>query len=173
MLRKKLSPILTTRYNIVNTGLDKKSEHQLRKINKIVGKGLIYVPQIIMIMISGDSGEESVFTMLHNNAHLNVSSLFDEARNRDPKHDSLTLVKGTLGSYPAAYLYVKEKDIPELVERLQTIRSNDDYVKLLDKFAIRRTSPDFWSFSDKVHHWYRQSQPIEFGLLDYNRFENR
>jgi hypothetical protein len=24
-----------------------------------------------------------------------------------------------------------------------------------------------------VHQWYRNDQPIEFGLLDYNRFENR
>ncbi|MDN3678738.1 fatty acid cis/trans isomerase [Vibrio tapetis subsp. quintayensis] len=47
------------------------------------------------------------------------------------------------------------------------------FVKLLDQFAIRRSNQAFWAFSDHVHQWYKQDQPIEFGLLDYNRFENR
>ncbi|GAL18322.1 fatty acid cis/trans isomerase [Vibrio maritimus] len=46
-------------------------------------------------------------------------------------------------------------------------------MKLLDNYAVRRTSKDFWGFSDQVHEFYQRTQPIEFGLLDYNRFENR
>ncbi len=26
---------------------------------------------------------------------------------------------------------------------------------------------------NEIHHWYKENQPVEFGLLDYNRFENR
>ncbi|MGR5469752.1 fatty acid cis/trans isomerase, partial [Vibrio astriarenae] len=52
-------------------------------------------------------------------------------------------------------------------------RTESDYVKLLDSFAIRRSSEMLWPFSERVHDWYRKKQPIEFGLLDYNRFENR
>ncbi|HDQ5528755.1 TPA: fatty acid cis/trans isomerase, partial [Vibrio cholerae] len=101
------------------------------------------------------------------------SSLFDEQNNRDPKNDNLTLVRGVVGSYPSAYLTLKENQIPELYQRLAAMKSEQDYVALLDRFAVRRSSPEFWAFSDLVHQWYRQDQPIEFGLLDYNRFENR
>ncbi|MBY8056060.1 fatty acid cis/trans isomerase [Vibrio fluvialis] len=172
-LKEHVAPILTQRYDIVDTGFKSEHEKALASISHIKGEGLRSIPQIIMLMIESDKGQSQLFTLLHKNAHTNISSLFDEENNRDYKNDDLTIVRGVIGSYPAAYLNLREKDIPELVQRLQTLNSEDDYVQLLDRFAVRRSSPKFWPFSDKVHAWYRQDQPIEFGLLDYNRFENR
>ncbi|MBM4124875.1 MAG: hypothetical protein FJ246_07995 [Nitrospira sp.] len=37
----------------------------------------------------------------------------------------------------------------------------------------RRTSPDFWQHSDQLHQAYRAREPIESGLFDDNRLENR
>ncbi|MGD8110238.1 fatty acid cis/trans isomerase [Vibrio sp. TRT 17S01] len=173
VLRTQLAPVLNRRYAIEQTGLSGKNEALLRRIDNIKGEGLIYIPQIMMIMIESNSGQDQLFTLLHNNAHTNISSLFDEASNRDIQNDDLTLVRGVLGSYPAAYLSLKEDDVAELVGMLESIKTEQDYVKLLDKFAIRRSSEAFWPFSDRVHAWYKKNQPIEFGLLDYNRFENR
>ncbi|MGY3571607.1 fatty acid cis/trans isomerase [Vibrio paucivorans] len=173
ILKTQLSPVLSNRYAIEQTGFSDKNEAALQTIDNIKGAGLVYVPQILMLMIESNSGEDQLFTLLHNNAHTNISSLFDEDSNRDIANDDLTLVRGVIGSYPAAYLNLKEDEIPELVKALQTLESEEDYVKLLDRFAIRRSSPEFWPFSDRVHTWYQKDQPIEFGLLDYNRFENR
>ena len=173
MIRKKLEPILSDRYDIVNTGFSAEMEKQLQSINEITGEGLRQVPQLMMIMIEGQQGGDQLFTLIHNNAHSNISSLFDEEGNRDYANDDLTLVRGVVGSYPAAYLSLVEADIPVLVNSLKNISTEEDYVKLLDKFAIRRSSEAFWPFSDRVHRWYQDDQPIEFGLLDYNRFENR
>lgn len=173
MLAEKLKPVLDDRYDIVNTGLTAKHETLLHQIAGIRGKGLRPMPQIAILIIESERGHKQLFTLLHNNAHTNISSLFDEKRNRDYKDDTLTLVRGIIGSYPAVYLSLDENQISELVSRLKNLRNEEDYVKLLDAFSIRRSDPDFWSFSDSVHHLYQQKQPIEFGLLDYNRFENR
>ena len=173
MLHESLSPVLKPRYEIVDTGFSADNEILLGSINRIHGKGLRPIPQILMLMIESHNGDKQLFTLLHNNAHTNISSLFDEESNRDYQHDDLTLVRGVIGSYPAAYLSLKEAQIPALVNMLKNMRSDDDYIKLLDAFAIRRSNPEFWSFSDQIHAWYQQDQPIEFGLLDYNRFENR
>ncbi|MFV8460881.1 fatty acid cis/trans isomerase [Vibrio campbellii] len=172
-LKDKLSPILNDRYEIVDTGFSRKNEALLKQVSLVKGEGLRHVPQLVMIMIEGENGEEQLFTMIHNNAHSNISSLFNEEGNRDYANDDLTLVRGIVGSYPAAYLSLTEKEIPTLVKSLQNLQTEEDYVALLDKFAIRRSSSEFWPFSDRVHRWYQQDQPIEFGLLDYNRFENR
>ena len=145
----------------------------MRTLDDIKGKGLLYIPQIVMLLIESESGQEQLFTLLHNNAHTNISSLFDEEGNRDYENDDLTLVRGVIGSYPATYLSLHENEISQLIDMLKNIRSEEDYVKLLDRFAIRRSSDRFWPFSDKVHAWYKENQPVEFGLLDYNRFENR
>ncbi len=173
MLQDKLSPVLKDRYNVVDTGLKPENQALLQQIDNIQGKGLVHLPQIMMMMVKSQSGDDQLFTLLHNNAHTNISSLFDEESNRDPANDDLTLVRGVLGSYPAAFLNIEESQVPALVHALQTLKTENDYVKLLDQFAVRRSSPNFWSFSDRVHQWYRHDQPVEFGLLDYNRFENR
>ena len=173
MLEEKLKPILNDRYKIVDTGFEPKHEALLQQVDTIKGAGLQHVPQLVMMMIKAQNGEEQLFTMIHNNSHTNISSLFNEESNRDYENDDLTLVRGVVGSYPAAFLELDEAEIPQLVSMLQTIETEEDYVALLDKFAVRRSSSDFWPFSDRVHQWYQQNQPIEFGLLDYNRFENR
>lgn len=173
ILRTQLSPVLSNRYAIEQTGFKPENEAVLQSIDGIKGHGLRYFPQIIMLMIESDSGDSQLFTLLHNNAHTNVSSLFDEEANRDYQNDDFTLVRGVIGSYPAAYLTLNENEISQLVDMINNVRSENDYVKLLDRFAIRRSSDKFWPFSDQVHAWYKENQPVEFGRLDYNRFENR
>ncbi|WP_295892181.1 fatty acid cis/trans isomerase [uncultured Vibrio sp.] len=173
IISSELAPILTSRYRVEDTHLAPENESLLRSVDDIKGKGIVYLPQTIMMIIESNTGVDEVFTLLHNNAHSNISSLFDEESNRDPENDDLTLVKGVLGSYPEAFLLVNEKQVPKLVSMLDSLSSEEDYVKLLDQFGIRRSDSRFWPFSDRLHTWYQQDQPIEFGLLDYNRFENR
>ncbi|KQA20125.1 fatty acid cis/trans isomerase [Vibrio metoecus] len=172
-LRAQVQPVLNQRYTVTQTGLKAENEFVLRQIDHLRGDGLLPIPQLMMLMVENEHGQSQLFTLIHNNAHTNISSLFDEHNNRDPKNDDLTLVRGVVGSYPSAYLKLKENQIPELYQHLAQMKTEQDYIALLDRFAIRRSSPEFWAFSDEVHQWYRQDQPIEFGLLDYNRFENR
>ncbi len=173
MMRKRLSPVLLPRYEITDTALSDKTEKELKRIGQVRGEGLQTVPQITMLMVRSKSGKDELFTLLHNNAHTNISSLFDEESNRDFANDDMTIVRGVVGSYPAAFFSLKENQVKEFVDQFSAIQNEADYVKLLDSFAIRRSSEKFWPFSDRIHNWYRTNQPIEFGLLDYNRFENR
>lgn len=173
LLTERVSPVLNTRYEILDTPLKRESELLLAQINDLKGGGIEQFPQILMINIEADNGKEHVFTLVHNNAHTNISSLFNEEDNRLPEEDTLTLVSGVLGSYPAAFLTLQEREIPELVLRVRELDDDDDYEELLDRFAIRRTDVRFWPFSDKLHSWYEKDQPVEYGILDYNRFGNQ
>ena len=47
------------------------------------------------------------------------------------------------------------------------------YQSLLDNYGIRRTDRDFWRYSDELHAAFEKSDPLNYGLLDYNRLENR
>ncbi|PLX59535.1 MAG: 9-hexadecenoic acid cis-trans isomerase, partial [Vibrio alginolyticus] len=173
LLRERVSDVLLPRYEVKDTELSAQSEQQLQRIGQVRGEGLKTVPQITMLMVRSQSGKDELFTLLHNNAHTNISSLFDEESNRDFANDDMTIVRGVVGSYPAAFFSINENQVKEFVDQFSAIQNESDYVKLLDNFAIRRSSEKFWPFSDRLHNWYRTKQPIEFGLLDYNRFENR
>jgi hypothetical protein len=63
--------------------------------------------------------------------------------------------------------------LDDFVTRVQALDSEEDYRVLRDIYGVRRSNPDFWAFSDKVHQLYRQSEPEDAALLDYNRLENR
>ena len=146
----------------------------LHQIETIKGNGLQYLPQIITIKVIANSDKRSeFFTLLNTSAHTNISSLFNEEKNRDPLLDRFSILYGVVGSYPAAFLELEETQLIRFVSELNRISTEEDYVKLLDNFAIRRSSDKFWAYSDELIEWYRVHYPVEAGLLDYNRFENR
>ncbi|MCE7555911.1 fatty acid cis/trans isomerase [Aliivibrio fischeri] len=172
-LRKRMGSGLSTRYNVTNSELDKSSHIALNSIDRIQGDGLQYLPQIMTVKVVSNKGKSEFFTLLNTSAHKNISSLFNEEGNRIPKLDRLSILYGVVGSYPAAFLEIEESKLPDFVKQLSKVGSEEDYVALLDDYAIRRSSNKFWAYSDELTEWYKMKYPIEAGLLDYNRFENR
>ena len=174
LLRKHIGNNASRRYNLSNSNLNDASLLALHQIETIKGNGLQYLPQIITIKVIANSDKRSeFFTLLNTSAHTNISSLFNEEKNRDPLLDRFSILYGVVGSYPAAFLELEETQLIRFVSELNRISTEEDYVKLLDNFAIRRSSDKFWAYSDELIEWYRVHYPVEAGLLDYNRFENR
>lgn len=173
LLRKRMGKGLSTRYSVTNSDLGNTAHIALRNIDRIQGDGLQYLPQIMTIKVISNEKKSEFFTLLNTSAHKNISSLFNEEGNRIPKLDRLSILYGVVGSYPAAFLHIDEAKLPDFVKQLSQVGSEEDYVALLDKYAIRRSSNTFWEYSDELTEWYKIKYPIEAGLLDYNRFENR
>jgi hypothetical protein len=111
--------------------------------------------------------------LLNNSAHKNVAEIFFEDLRRLPEEDTLTLVSGVVGAYPNAFWTVDETQLPELTRRVATLAGEADYGELMDRFGARRTDPGFWSLSDQVHLGMKDRDRVSFGMLDYNRLENR
>ncbi len=147
----------------------------LASLNSLPAQQATLMPETTMIVVKDDQNSDKidVFTALRNSAHYNVNSLFDEEENREPSKDSITIVHGLLGSYPDAFWYINASEITSSIEKLKSIKSEADYKALLDDVGMRRTNPNFWAFSDKLMQWSSERYPIEGGLLDYNRLEDR
>ncbi len=133
------------------------------------------LPEITMLMVRPDNGEgePEMFTLLRNSAHYNVSSLFEEDENRNYGQDSVTLVQGLLGSYPDVFWQINASEVQNMVAKVKRIKSESDYEAFITDYGVRRTNPAFWQFSDEVIQWALSHYPIEGGLLDYNRLEDR
>lgn len=177
MLKKKLAGVDQdkTRYALDNLKLSKDSINQLRALARIQGRQATLYPELTFIMIEPNDPkvQPQLLTLARNSAHKNISSLFEEEKNREPSQDNLTLVHGLLGSYPSVFWQIRESDLADVVKQAKRIYSEEDYQALLDKVAVRRTDPNFWAFSDQLNQIYRINHPVESGLLDYNRLENR
>jgi hypothetical protein len=97
--KKHLQPILSERYifNLV--------PKQLAKLNSLPSKAINLLPQVSFILVK--HGElHKAYTLIHHNAHYNISSLLNEQGQRAYDEDTSTLVPGFIGDYPEAIWYL-------------------------------------------------------------------
>ena len=172
MLQEHLAPVLHSSYDIEKID-NTQVRQQLERLSNITGLAVSWLPQNAMLSIDGSGSDDHVVTLIHNNGLSNVSHLFFEDKRRLPEEDGLTVVRGFLGAYPNAFYRVAQAKLEDFVSAVEGLSSEKDYQALLSRFGIRRSDPDFWKHSDAIQATYQNESPIEVGLFDYNRLENR
>lgn len=169
-LRARLSPVLKGDRDISNS-LDA-IDTQLKRVHTKTGLGVSIMPEHSLIHVKAGS-EDRFYTMIKNSAHLNMTSMFVEKKNRLPREDTLMVLKGFVGSYPRAFFSVDREDVRAFVNEISALKSEKHYSMLKDKFGVRRTDSEFWSFSDLIHRELKATEIFNSGVLDYNRLEDR
>lgn len=150
------------------------SLHLLSALNRLPAKAVDQLPQMAIIQLEEDKkGTFTYYSLLRNDAHLNMTSMFGESANRIPSEDTAMILPGIIGAYPNTFLRLKKAQASHFVNSLNNIQSPEHYSELLDTYGVRRSDPSFWEFSDQLNSDYKALQPIHSGLLDYNRLENR
>ena len=171
MLRERLRPVLPTTHDLSAVD-DDGIGAILAPLEDLVGRSVTLVPQTVFVEIRSTSGHRYV-TIVRNNEHLNITSMFGEKKYRIPEEDTLSVVPGFIGSYPNALWVVDENKLEHFVAVLSALETEADYEGLVDEFGVRRTNKGFWHQSDAFHSAYQEMSPIEYGLFDLNRLENR
>ncbi len=171
LLQERLRPVLPTKHDLAASAAPHVRE-TLGPLEDLQGDAITLMPQIVFVEISGQAGTHYV-TLVRNNAHLNITSLFGEQERRVPEEDTLSVIPGFIGAYPNAFLVVDESDLEIFANTISSMRNESDYERLLDKFGVRRTSAEFWQQSDAFHAAFEQNAPVEYGLFDFGRLENR
>jgi hypothetical protein len=170
-LEQRLEHVLPARHTMEAIS-DSRIRSELDRLNHLVGVPATLMPETAFVRIRSAAGDQYV-TLVHNNAHMNITSMFGERKERVPVEDTLSVIPGFIGSYPNVFFVVDELDVTAFVGVVAGLQTEDDYARLLDTYGIRRTNPEFWSNSDTFHLAYRRQYPLESGVLDYNRLENR
>ncbi len=172
LLRARLAPVLEARYDLSNVA-DEALRRDLQALGAVRGASTAWLPEVAFLRVDDPPRPPRWFTLLRNTAHSNVSHIFFENAELLPAENTLTVVPGFIGAYPNAIYRVRRADLPALAAAIRGLASEDDYRKLADRFALRRTDPGFWAASDAMIDSYARSRPLEPGLFDYNRLENR
>ncbi|MBP8145445.1 fatty acid cis/trans isomerase [Pseudorhodoferax sp.] len=177
LLQQRLAPVLVRRHALEpHQEPDAQALHALRALARVKGEALQWLPEVVLLRVDPSAGSAAAprhYTLLRNAAHLNVSSPFRESARLVPAEHTLTVAAGFVGAYPNAIWHGTAAELPQLVQQLASLRSEADYRRLADRFAIRRTHPRFWDASDALMEAYRRWSPDEAGLLDWSRLENR
>ena len=168
LIKQTLKPVLSPRFDYTQV------PEPLQQLNNMPAKAINLLPQISFILVKDGAAEHQAYTMIHHNAHYNISSLLNEEGQRAYAEDTVTIVPGFIGDYPETIWYLNNpQQLASFAEQLPLMQIEADYRALKSKFAIRRTHPQFWQYSDILHKVAKQYRGVEYGLFDYNRLENR
>jgi hypothetical protein len=173
MLQKRYAPVQSRRYEVRTKGLAPAVRKNLARLEALHGAAVSNLPELTFLTVTGLAGGDRQYTLIHDSARTNISTLLQEAKTRVPDEDTVTLVEGFLGAYPNTFHVVAAKDLGAYVEAIAGLKGEEDYAQLMGRFGIRRTDPRFWSHSDALLAAWRRSAPGEAGGLGYNRYENR
>ncbi|WP_105265296.1 fatty acid cis/trans isomerase [Pseudoalteromonas sp. T1lg76] len=166
-LAAKLEPVLSKRYDY------RQAPEVLQRLNALDSKTVNLLPQVSYILVGDKESEYQAYTLVHHNAHYNISSLLREEAQRAYDEDKALVVPGFIGDYPEALWVLSEEQLTAFVQGLEQVRNEQQYRALKSRFAVRRSDPDFWRYSDLLHQVSKRYRGIEYGLFDYNRLENR
>ena len=173
-IKEKFATIASQEHIVIANTHDQATLKALQKINAIVGANASFIPDSSIVRITDTVGETTVFyTLLRNNAYRNISHLFAEEDRRLPAEDTVTIAPGLMTSHPNAFFTLTNLELDDFANALANINSEQDYKTLRDKYGVYRSAENFWSYADAMHRYFEQQNPIGFGLLDFNRLENR
>ena len=172
-LRQHLSPVIPHRYDLSASNVSDADLSALEQLADVSGNTTSFLPEVVFIRLTDIRDNEHFYTLIHNRGFLNVTSLFNDAKNRLPDEDNLTLITGFIGAYPNAFWDVRSSDLNDLITRVGNLATEADYKDLMDHYGVRRTANQFWVFSDRLHEEFQKSAGVEAGLFDLNRLENR
>ncbi|MCP5199590.1 MAG: fatty acid cis/trans isomerase [Gammaproteobacteria bacterium] len=169
-LAARVAPALgANRYTLDRAAFDDAQNAALDTLGQIVGQAAAVLPETSLVHLRG----HGTLTLLVDRAYSNISSMFDEADRRRPAEDAVTVVEGVLGAYPNAFFELSRDELPGFAAAVAALGDEDGYRALRARYGVARTSARFWPLSDAVYAEQRARVPLEAGILDYNRLENR
>ncbi len=172
LLGKHLEPVLGRRFDL-STVPDAALRRQLQQLATVRGAALSWMPPSVVLRVDDPPRAPQYFSLLSIIGHSNVSHLLLEGTELLPAENTLAVVPGFIGAYPNALYRVTPGELPQLRAAIAGLSSEADYAALADRFAIRRTDAGFWAASDALMAAYARWSPLESGLFDYSRLENR
>ena len=135
-------------------------------IQHFVGKGA----NVAFIRIILNNKQNLNYTLVVNRWHKNVALMFDEESRLDPTKDDIDFVEGFIGSYPNIFIYVNQNDLSDFFDLIQNYEDTPKYHAKFQKYTINRANTNFWQAYDYFNKEFENSNPLEYGLFDLNKY---
>jgi hypothetical protein len=171
-LKARLGSALSQQYDLGRDPLPADVQLALSRLSAAHGVAVSWLPELSMLTVETTRGPQP-FTLIHNDGHTNVASMFHERNRRVPEEDTLTVVPGFLGAYPNAFFKVRQADLPRFVDAVTGLAAESSFADLMSRYGIRRSDPGFWAHSDLIFGQVELLDYPDRGVLDYSRLENR
>ena len=63
-------------------------------------------------------------------------------------------------------------EVEAFVEAMEASQDQTAFEAIVQRWGIRRSHPQFWQYFHDIGEYINQTDPVEAGVLDMNRYEN-
>lgn len=130
------------------------------------------LPEATLLRVELGDGRREVYSVLRNRAHSNVAFMMGESLRYQPQRDTLTVYPGVLSSYPNFIFSLPASEVPEFVGALELARDAAAFERVVQRWGIRRSHPEFWRYFNDLSAYLHETEAVEAGVLDMNRYQN-
>lgn len=152
-----------------------RAEQALSRLTNRLAAGLQvigHLPEATMLRVEYGENRREVYSLLRNRAHSNVAFMFGEEQRYQPRLDTLTVYPGVLSSYPNFMFSLHADEVPAFVAAMEEIKNAAAFERLVERWGIRRSHPQFWLHFNDLTRYLQETDPVEAGVLDMNRYQN-
>lgn len=146
----------------------------LREIASLPVKGKMrfpnFFPEVSYLIVKNKDKSQSVFSMIKNREHENISWILGESLRLSPEEDTLSIVKGFHIFYPNYFFEVEEDKLDDFKNLIFKISNLQDFKNLMEAYGVSRTSEKFWGIYDQLNESFSRVEPVSFGYLDLTRY---
>jgi hypothetical protein len=159
-------------------GLDAELQRAEQSLSRLAAKPagglkvIEHLPEATLLRLELADGRREVYSLLRNRAHSSVAFMLGEELRYQPALDTLTVYPGVLSSYPNFIFNVQVEQTAEFVTALEQARDAAAFEKVVERWGIRRTHPEFWRYFHDMSAYISETEPVEAGVLDMNRYQN-
>ena len=89
-----------------------------------------------------------------------------------PGRAQVSIMEGTYTSYPNFMFRIDEDEIEEFASTLIDADTQEKFTAVVERWGIRRSSPDFWPVLNSVTAYTKRINPRKAGTFDINRYKN-
>ncbi|MDZ4193525.1 MAG: fatty acid cis/trans isomerase, partial [Pseudomonas sp.] len=130
------------------------------------------LPEATMLRVELSDGSREIYSLLRNRAHSNVAFMLGEELRYQPRLDTLTIYPEVLSSYPNFLFTVKAGEVDAFVKQMEAVSDAKSFEQIVERWGVRRSHPEFWRYFHDLAEHIRETQPLETGVLDMNRYQN-
>lgn len=150
------------------------TDQLLRRITSQPASELPFIealPDLTLLFVKQPEGAKPlVYSVIRNRMHSNVAFMLGEDLRYQPEQDSLSITPGLAGSYPNLILHTDAANLESMITTIKKVDSDDAFLKHMQPYILHRMDSDFWDILHQIANTYKETNPLQAGYLDINRY---
>lgn len=130
------------------------------------------IPEVSFLRIERKGQDPLVYTMTRDRWYANKAFISTILQKEDPSKTQVSILEGVLASYPRFVFSIPESEVGAFADTLIAAENEEALRKAVERWGIRRSSPNFWGVLESIKDYVRRKDPTYAGVFDVSMYLN-